>query len=194
MISNQEKEIATRIKNLRKKNSETQKKLAEAIGIKQDSISKIEQGTMSVTVKNLIAIAKHYHVTCDYICFGNDTNTILNLLSRYVKLQFSRGSFGEENLTYPEMKISKIFFDFLTQSAYANANEILPKALKEQWLKLAENNFYKEVDNESQQYVSVIPVTGNLIFPNDDRKDWKQSDLLREIDHHLKEEISESES
>lgn len=189
MITNQEKEIATRIKNLRKKNFETQKKIAEAIGIKQDSISKIEQGTMNVTMKNLIAIAKHYHVTCDYICFGNDANTILNLLNRYMKLQFSRVSFGEENLTCPEIKISKIYFDFLIQSAYANANDILPKKLKEQWLKSAKDNFYEEIDNESQQYVTVIPVPGNLIFPNDNRKDWKQSDLLREIDHYLKKEI-----
>lgn len=149
---------------------------------------------MRVTVENLLAFAKHYHVSCDYICTGYDTNTILTLLNRYVKLQFSTGTLDEEHLTYPELKIAKIFFDFITQTAYANANEILPKKLKKQWLELAENNFYKEVDNEPTEYISVIPVTGNLIFPDDNKKEWKQEDLLREIDRQLKDEISTTES
>lgn len=187
-------EIARRIKKLREKKQETQSELAKAIHVTQDNISKIETAKISLTLENLLSIADHYHVSCDYICTGNDTDTILTLLNKYVKLQFSKGSLGEEHFTYPEMEISKTFFDFLIQSAYANATEILPKALKKQWLELAESNFYKEVDNESLEYKSVIPVTGNLIFPDDDRKDWKQADLLREIDQQLKDEISESKS
>lgn len=186
--------IATRIKKLREKNHETQSELAEAIHVTQDNISKIETAKVSLTLENLLFIAEHYHVSCDYICTGNDTNTILTILKRHVKLRFSRGSLGEEHLTYPEMEISKPFFDFLVQSAYASANDILPKVLKKQWLELAETTFYKEADNESPEYVSVIPVTGSLIFPDDDKKDWKQADLLREIDKQLKDNISESES
>lgn len=189
--------IATRIKKLREKNHETQSELAEAIHVTQDNISKIETAKVSLTLENLLSIAEHYHVSCDYICTGNDTYTIPALLNRYVKLQISRGSIGEEHLNYLEMKISKTFFDFLFQSANANENKYMPKEVREHWLELAESNFYKEVNKEinkeSQEYISVIPVTGNLIFPDDSRKEWKQADLIREIDKQLKDEFSKSE-
>lgn len=193
MITNQEKEIATRIKELRKKFCETQKELAEAIGLNQDSISKIEQGTMNVTLKNLLAIAKHYHVSCDYICTGNDANTILTLLNTYVKLQYTEVISGDEHYTYPKMEIAKIFYDYLFQLANANANELLPKILKEQWMELAENNFFNKMDNEPQEYMPVIPLPENLIFPDDSKNEWKQTDLLREMEHQIKSTLSELE-
>ena len=82
-------EIATRIKRLREKKQETQSELAKAIHVTQDNISKIETAKISLTLENLLSIADHYHVSCDYICTGNDTDTILTLLNKYVKLQFS---------------------------------------------------------------------------------------------------------
>lgn len=184
------KKIGTRIKKLREKNHETQLELAKAIHVTQDNISKIETGKVSLTLENLFSITKHYHVSCDYICTGYDADTILTLLNTYVKLQFSKGSLGEEHFTYPKMEIAKIFYRFLIQ--LANANEFLPKTLKDQWIELEESNFFKKMDNEPQEYVSVIPLPENFIFPDDNKKEWKQTDLLREIDHHLKTIISQS--
>lgn len=185
--------IATRIKKLREKNNETQSELAEAIHVTQDNISKIETAKVSLTLENLLSISEHYHVSCDYICTGNDTYTIPALLNRYVKLQISKVCVGEEHFTYPEMFISKNFYDFLLQSAYANTDMPMPKELRKLWLEFAKSKFYKEVDNETPEYKSVKLVTGNLIFPDDNKKDWKQADLLREIDKQLKDEISKSE-
>ena len=61
--------IGLRIKELRKKNNETQYDLANAIKCNQNNISKIEKGG-SLTSVNLIAIANHYNVSLDYLCKG----------------------------------------------------------------------------------------------------------------------------
>lgn len=49
------------------------------------------------------------------------------------------------------------------------------------------------MDNELQEYVSVIPLPENLIFPDDNKNEWKQTDLLREMEHHIKSTISQLE-
>lgn len=48
------KSVGQRIKELRKKNNETQKKLADIINSTPNSISKLENGDMGLTFENML--------------------------------------------------------------------------------------------------------------------------------------------
>ena len=62
------KEIfAIRVKKLRKEYGEQQKKLAEAIGATQATISDIENGRKATSFDRLAAICQHYNVSADYL-------------------------------------------------------------------------------------------------------------------------------
>ncbi len=78
-------DVGKRIKNLREKNLETQSVLASALGCNQNNVAKMENGE-SLTLANLDKIAKHYHVSLDYLCKGKelDTSDVLNVLERFV--------------------------------------------------------------------------------------------------------------
>lgn len=54
------KSVGQRIKELRKKNNETQKKLADIINSTPNSISKLENGDMGLTFENMLLIAEHF--------------------------------------------------------------------------------------------------------------------------------------
>ena len=51
------KSVGQRIKELRKKNNETQKELADIINSTPNSISKLENGDMGLTFENMLLIA-----------------------------------------------------------------------------------------------------------------------------------------
>ena len=61
-ITNEPKTVGERIKYLREKKGESQEKLGEAIGLSQNSISKLEKGETQLTLENQINIAKHFNV------------------------------------------------------------------------------------------------------------------------------------
>ena len=50
------KTVGERIKYLREKNKESQEKLGEAIGLSQNSISKLEKGETQLTLENHIQL------------------------------------------------------------------------------------------------------------------------------------------
>ncbi len=61
------------LKKLRYNTGETQKVLSEKIGYSQSIISEWEKGTKEPTAQAIIALAKHYNLTTDYI-LGFDNN------------------------------------------------------------------------------------------------------------------------
>lgn len=65
------------LKKTRYDSGETQKNLSEKIGYSQSVISEWEKGTIDPTSQALIALAKHYHLTVDYLLGieKNQTNT-----------------------------------------------------------------------------------------------------------------------
>ena len=56
-----------RLKELRKKAHVSQEKLAKAIGLKQNNISRYETGEREASYETLIKLADYYGVSLDYI-------------------------------------------------------------------------------------------------------------------------------
>lgn len=56
-----------RIRDLREDRDLTQKEIAEYLHIKQNTYSQYENGQRQVPIDVLIALAKYYHTSTDYI-------------------------------------------------------------------------------------------------------------------------------
>lgn len=60
-------EIGSRIRELRQQAGETQKELGKAINITHVDICRYEKQVRIPSIRAVIAIAKHYNVSADYI-------------------------------------------------------------------------------------------------------------------------------
>lgn len=109
------KDVSLRLKEIRRKNNDTQEKLATEINISKENLSKIEQGRVNLTLENLFRIAEHYHVSYDYLCKGESTSTFLNTLEKLVSIKFISAQSGEQKLKYPVLKINQTLLDYLIQ-------------------------------------------------------------------------------
>ena len=185
-ITNEPKTVGERIKYLREKKGESQEKLGEAIGLSQNSISKLEKGDTQLTLENQINIAKHFNVSHDYLCIGVRNDSILTLLEKYVYLKYENISDGLESFDYPVLQINKVFFDYLVSSARVYNLKGIPDDVREMWIKKVTNTFYeynkKNCFTESE---TVIPLPQQLFYPDEQKSDWKQTDLLREMNKQL---------
>ncbi len=72
------KEIGERIKEIRKKNNLTQKKLAEKTSIDVTSISRYETGNQMPNLDTLVLISMALEVSLDYIVFGTSKDFTFN--------------------------------------------------------------------------------------------------------------------
>ena len=61
-----------RLKKLRKLKNESQQKLAMILNVSQTMISRYESGDTLPDINTLIAIAKHYNVSVDYLVEHSD--------------------------------------------------------------------------------------------------------------------------
>ncbi|MCI8538524.1 MAG: helix-turn-helix transcriptional regulator [Oscillospiraceae bacterium] len=59
--------FGARLFEVRKKNNEKQKELAELLGVGDTQISEIEHGNKTTTVEKLSIICRHYNVSADYL-------------------------------------------------------------------------------------------------------------------------------
>lgn len=59
--------LAKRLKELRQENNYSQYEIADIIGIAQVTYSHYELGRRSVSIQNLVKIAKIYNVSTDYL-------------------------------------------------------------------------------------------------------------------------------
>ncbi len=62
-----------RIRDLREDNDKTQTEVAEYLGMKQPQYHRYETGTRDIPTDILIALAKYYNTTTDYILGLTDT-------------------------------------------------------------------------------------------------------------------------
>lgn len=189
MSNNEPISVGERIKNLREEKGESQEKLGEAVGLSQNSISKLEKGMTNLTLENLCNMAEHFNVSIDYICTGKNSDSILMLLEKYISLDFSELSEGEDiHLKYPVIRIRKYFFNYLMRKATAQKDKYLPNDVKEMWIEKETKSFYEQDKEDTlAETTSVVPVPPQLIYPDDRKNDWKQSDLLRELNKYLME-------
>lgn len=185
-MSNQEQieTIGQRIKRLRKETGETQAELGMAINISQNSISKIESGEVALTLDNLIRIAEHYHVSTDYICIGINNATLLETLTQFISLEFVRPGSEYEQFNYPLLKINNALFTYLFETA-SHKQRATPfrEDILNDLLKQEIDNFYKHKNINNP--LEVVPIPQDLIYYNNERKKWKQSDLMREVTRHF---------
>ena len=65
-----------RLLEIRKQNKETQKALAEAIGMAKSHISEMEKGKQTTTAEKIALICEHYHISADYLLGLSDTPEI----------------------------------------------------------------------------------------------------------------------
>lgn len=61
------KEFGLRLREVRKKNGEQQKDLAELLEVTTPQISDIENGKKTTTLEKLVRICEHYQVSADYL-------------------------------------------------------------------------------------------------------------------------------
>ena len=59
--------LSQRILQLRKERGLSQKELGEAVGLSHKAISTIESGTRSTTIEKLVALARFFGVSTDYL-------------------------------------------------------------------------------------------------------------------------------
>lgn len=178
--------VGERIKYLREKKQESQEKLGEAIGLSQNSISKLEKGETQLTLENQYSLAKHFNVSHDYLITGKDNDSLLTLLEKYISLDYSTVSEGESILDCPILKINKTLFDYLMRTAKARHDKYIPDDIKEAWIEREIDSFYES--NENNQFTesaNVVPVPEKLVYPDESKSNWKQTDLLREMNREL---------
>lgn len=61
------RELANRLRELRKENGLTIIQLSKEVGISKSAISQWETSTTDITGDNLIILAKYFHVSTDYL-------------------------------------------------------------------------------------------------------------------------------
>lgn len=62
----------------------------------------------------------------------------------------------------------------------------MPYDIKELWIEREKKLFYESnKNNDFSNKEQVIPLPPELIYLDDDKKEWKQSDLLRELGNSL---------
>ena len=195
MKTDEPKTVGERIKYLREEKKESQTALGKAIGLSQNAISKLEKGKTQLTLETQYNIAKHFHVSHDYICTGTDRNSILVLLEKYISLKYQSLYIGDEHLFYPLLCIDKRLFDYLVRTSRAKSDMYMPNEVRELWLKREIENFYTlNQDNHYDAKECVVPLPQHLIYPDDKKGDWKQSDLLREMNKLLLNPIAQNEN
>ena len=69
-----QKDVALRIRALRRSSGFTQQALADKLGISNRQLSYIESGERSLSVPNAEILVHLYSVSLDYIYFGSDAN------------------------------------------------------------------------------------------------------------------------
>ncbi|WKG34822.1 helix-turn-helix domain-containing protein [Lactococcus lactis] len=112
--------FAEQLKTLRKKNSLTQKELAEKVGVKQNSYANWENGNREPNIEMLVRIADYFDVSLDYLLGGKMKNITeefsLCLKKLRMKIKLSQKQIAEE-LKISQQQYSKWEGGIITPNA-----------------------------------------------------------------------------
>ncbi len=103
--------FSTRVRELRSKNKLSMEKLAEELGITKSRISMWENNGTVPRMDVLIALAKYFDVSTDYL-LGNDDN--INVSQENTKLSYLQrnlGKLNEADLEKAENVLKAVFMD-----------------------------------------------------------------------------------
>ena len=101
-----------RIKELREDNDIKQKKIAELLGIQQNSYSQIENEKNTIQIDHLIKLAKFYNTSTDYL---------LGLTDEILKLSNDKLCFSK--MTFPHQLIRIFLVEQLFRAFKISNNE-----------------------------------------------------------------------
>lgn len=177
--------IGNRVKRIRKQNGETQNDLAKAIHTEQSHISKIENGTKALTMYNLFAIAEHYKITVDYILTGVSDSALLEKLKKYVSAVYRPYEEGEfYSYSCPVLLMDTHFLKYLLQEAKITKDKKLSDHIKKEIIDEKKRDFYSYIAREEneKECFEVVPVPIKAVLPDDSKKEWRQSDLIKYIE------------
>ena len=59
--------FGARLREMRSRRKETQKELAELLGVKPNQIGEMENGRGATTLAKLALLCEHYNITADYL-------------------------------------------------------------------------------------------------------------------------------
>lgn len=160
--------IGARIEHLRKESGQTQKEVADAIGVKRETVNQWESGTRDLKTGAIIALAKHFHVTSDYILglsVAKTTDTDLKAVCDYTGL-------SEDAVNKLTDRIENDDFLFLVTINYLITSELASR-LRDYLLSDTLRDYV------TSKYEKAFPFSGNVVAPY-------QND-------HLKESLIDSE-
>lgn len=84
------------------------------------------------------------------------------------------------------LEISKVFFEYLIHSARAQSDNYIRDDMSEMWSEKEIKNFYeRNKNNRFLKLKTVVSLPQQLIYPDEQKSSWKQTDLLREINRQL---------
>lgn len=69
-------EFAARLSTLRKTQGMTQEEMAEALNISLEHLNKMERGKRKPSIDLIIAMARYFHVSTDYLLMGKDHDMV----------------------------------------------------------------------------------------------------------------------
>lgn len=188
------KGMSERIKSQRIKNNLSQEELAKKMKINQNAISKVETQENYLSIPNLIKLCEIFNVSLDYICRGEQTETVFDNIRNYIQIKMVKYSF-EEAYTYPVIEIDKAFFAFLFETSRINNNARIPDDIRNSWLNKVEEEFrehraksiYNKFDldkstsekNSSKITFMLVPQEIMNLDPN--KENENQKDIMRHI-------------
>lgn len=69
-------EIGKRLKEIRKKNNITQQQLAELLNVSVNSVSKYENGKITLGHDYIVYLCNYFNISADYFYFGHDKHLL----------------------------------------------------------------------------------------------------------------------
>ena len=124
-------------------------------------------------------------MSCDYLIKGIDSSSLLKELCNNISISYVSTQIGDNSYEVPKLSIGSDLFNYLIVSAKIENDKIMPRDIKSMWLERAIKKFYDDIKSNKQSFIELIPLPEQMIYPDDNKSDWKQSDLLREINVEL---------
>lgn len=185
MTTKKEKTVGERLKELRRKKRLSQEKLANEMNITQKAISNFETNTTPLSMEYIIKFSEYFNVSCDYLIKGLDSRSMLKELCNNISLFYVTTKIGENSFEIPTLSIRSNLFNYLMVSAKIENDKIMPNDIKNAWLEREIENYYSSFKSNENTFMKFIPLPEQMIYPDDNKSDWKQSDLIRELNVKL---------
>ena len=80
------------LRNIRKTTNKSVREVAKESGISYDNFCRYERGECEPNIKNLILLAKYYHVSLDYLLTGKETEENYILYEEYKEIESTKKS------------------------------------------------------------------------------------------------------